>query len=299
MTSKIILPDFIGVGGHKCASTWLSECMRDHPEICMSNPKETFFFKQHWPKGLEWYSKHWYSCSDNCTKGEFTSLYLYNKESIERIRQTLPHAKIVVVVREPISRSFSQILHGIREGILKSPRKRYIDKNLLKRYIETYPAIINYSKYLNGLNELDRKFGRQQLIVFKQEQLTKEPQECLQALWRFLSVSEDFIPPRAYKTISPGINPRFLFLEYLRLRIYRLARNTPGVVPAVRKTRIAEIYRHLNKGRDLELTEDAKNYVWQICGNDWRQSSSYITEFKDVHGNGSTPAARICPRPQS
>ena len=33
-------PNFLGVGGVKCGSTWLAECLRDHPQFFLSSPKE-------------------------------------------------------------------------------------------------------------------------------------------------------------------------------------------------------------------------------------------------------------------
>ena len=37
-------PTFVGVGGMKCASTWVSECLREHPQVLLSKPKETAYF---------------------------------------------------------------------------------------------------------------------------------------------------------------------------------------------------------------------------------------------------------------
>ena len=36
--------DFIGVGGEKTASSWIFTCIKEHPQVCASNPKETDFF---------------------------------------------------------------------------------------------------------------------------------------------------------------------------------------------------------------------------------------------------------------
>jgi len=37
-------PSFICVGAKKCGTTWLSEALREHPDIFVSNPKEIGFF---------------------------------------------------------------------------------------------------------------------------------------------------------------------------------------------------------------------------------------------------------------
>jgi len=40
----MVLPDFLIGGAPKAGTTALHNYLRQHPEICMSEPKETFFF---------------------------------------------------------------------------------------------------------------------------------------------------------------------------------------------------------------------------------------------------------------
>ena len=49
------LPNLIGIGAQKCATTWFSECLRSHPDIFVSSPKEIKYFLYHENKGLNWY----------------------------------------------------------------------------------------------------------------------------------------------------------------------------------------------------------------------------------------------------
>ncbi len=35
--------DFIGVGAPKCGTTWVAQCLSEHPQICLSKPKEINF----------------------------------------------------------------------------------------------------------------------------------------------------------------------------------------------------------------------------------------------------------------
>ena len=36
--------DFMGIGIGKSGTTWIAKCLNEHPEICISNPKEPHFF---------------------------------------------------------------------------------------------------------------------------------------------------------------------------------------------------------------------------------------------------------------
>jgi hypothetical protein len=75
--------DFIGIGAQRCGTTTLAKTMAQHPQICMSQPKEVKYFNletsyiskkenQNFYKDLSWYEKHFLHCETACLKGEFS-----------------------------------------------------------------------------------------------------------------------------------------------------------------------------------------------------------------------------------
>src|SRR5687767_11173390 len=102
-------PTFVGIGGMKCATTWLSECLRYHPEIFMSTPKEIHFFgsESNWDKGVDWYLEHFRGSEGYKAVGEFSPSYLPRPITAEQIRNTLGPVKILTTLRSPITRFIS------------------------------------------------------------------------------------------------------------------------------------------------------------------------------------------------
>ena len=110
-------PTFIGIGGHKCASTWLAECLYYHPEVLMTSPKEIQFFDRNVGKGMGWYLKHFRNGKEYKAAGEFTPRYLVNVPPTE-IRDALGNLQVIVSLRNPVSRFISHYQQYIRRGLL-------------------------------------------------------------------------------------------------------------------------------------------------------------------------------------
>ena len=69
----LVKPTFVGVGSMKCASTWVAECLREHPQVQLSQPKETVYFNYH--TGLDDYLDFFDHSQTDTPKlaiGEFT-----------------------------------------------------------------------------------------------------------------------------------------------------------------------------------------------------------------------------------
>lgn len=268
-------PTFIGIGGHKCATTWLSECLRDHPDVFMTDPKETKFFLKNWDKGIDWYIAHFSGSRKYKARGEFTSHYIYFETVPERIYNLFGPIPIVAVIRDPIERALSELKHGNRLGRVEKPKYNLVDKKMLTQAIESYPHIIRYSYYSKGLERFSDIMGGRQLLVFLQEDFRVAPENCLRRLWEFLGVSADFIPSRADHNVSKGIIPKYYFLEKLRKKAFQKMRNIRGVVPFVRKTGLPDLYRRLNAETDLRLTSEAQKVLWENLKDDWRSAKQY------------------------
>ena len=107
------LPNFIGLGAQRAATTWAYACLREHPEVFIPEQKEIGFFRWHYDKGLDWYASHFEGHAGEPAIGEITPGYMHSAEAIGRIATDLPSVRVFVVLREPVQRSFSayQLLH--------------------------------------------------------------------------------------------------------------------------------------------------------------------------------------------
>lgn len=81
----MLRPTFIGIGAMKCATTWVSECLRYHPEVFMSSPKEIHYFSYNYNKNLDWYLEHFKKAKGYKVRGEFSVSYLPDHEAPRKI----------------------------------------------------------------------------------------------------------------------------------------------------------------------------------------------------------------------
>lgn len=112
-----ISPDFIPnlfiLGAAKCGTTTLHQYLNRLPDICMSEPKEPFYFEAEYGQGIEFYRKkyfaHWHG---EAIKGDARHRNLLLPFIPDRIRQVNPDAKLIVLVRNPTDRAFSHWYHN-------------------------------------------------------------------------------------------------------------------------------------------------------------------------------------------
>ncbi len=75
----------------------------------MNNIKEPHFFNKNWHKGVRWY-QGLFNNNDKL-QGEAAANYLFKEAYIKRMSSTVPHAKIIVALRDPVTRAYSQYYH--------------------------------------------------------------------------------------------------------------------------------------------------------------------------------------------
>lgn len=101
-------PNFFLVGAPKCGTTALSEYLGEHPNIFMCEPKEPRYFADELDEiraahTLDEYLKLFENATeDHKAVGEASVWYLYFSESLGRIHDFDPQAKIVVMLRNPV-----------------------------------------------------------------------------------------------------------------------------------------------------------------------------------------------------
>src|SRR5438477_1320447 len=117
-------PTFIGIGSMRCGSTWLYEVLKCHPDIRLSDCKEMdfFFMRQMLEHDLDWYEAHFKpenGSDSRRVRGEISPLYARLKAwQVNRVAGLLPELRVILTLRHPIERVWSQALleFGYREG---------------------------------------------------------------------------------------------------------------------------------------------------------------------------------------
>ena len=105
-------PNLFVVGAPRAGTTSLYHYLRQHPEIYMSPLKEPHFFSHSNPqsdtvvKHQDAYLRLFDAARGEKLRGEASPAYLADPDAPARIKDASPEAKIVAVLREPVSRAF-------------------------------------------------------------------------------------------------------------------------------------------------------------------------------------------------
>lgn len=240
--------DFMGIGAEKSATTWIADCLRDHPEIFVPKEKEIYFFNDLDPhllsvenpkfkKGIGWYRKFFDDADVKQKKGEFSPTYLYSKRTARRIKKFFPDIKIIVSLRNPVERAFSQYLHDKRLGLIHKSVS-FEDAFRENSSLEEKSLYYKYLKYYYKF------FPKKNILVILYDDIKIKPLKTIRGIYKFLGVRDiNFRPeslstrPLAASSARVGVLNRFLVKgEYFlkRNRLYFLS-------DFLEKSRIREI----------------------------------------------------------
>src|SRR6185437_1347639 len=103
--------DFIIMGAQKSGTTAAAHNLNKHPEISIFSDvteygqREIEFFNQHWNRGKDWYFNQ---LPKEGIVGEKTAELFHRTVCHERIKMVNPNVKLVILLRNPVDRAYSQ-----------------------------------------------------------------------------------------------------------------------------------------------------------------------------------------------
>jgi len=186
------LPDFLIVGAMKAGSSTLAEYLNMHTDIHMPDHEMHFFNRDiNFEQGVGYYSQELMKGAGDsilCV-GEKTPTYSCQENCAERIYEALPNVKLVWILREPFSRSFSNFMHAKNGGVetrdfqvAVMEESESIKENIFKGYVER-------SKYINQIERFLEFFSIEQMYFLKFENLVSDYLRELNLLAEFLGVA--------------------------------------------------------------------------------------------------------------
>jgi len=148
--------------------------------------------------------------------GESSVRYLAHPRSPELIHRFIPQAILIINLRHPADRAFSEFLHNLRDGLepcdnfadaIIEDRQGLRDQWTIGRYLHPgfyYAAIKRHLEY----------FDRQQLTISLIEDLFEDPLSILQSIFRKLGVDDIFVPDLSHRHNVSGVigNPLSRFV---------------------------------------------------------------------------------------
>jgi Sulfotransferase domain len=109
-------PHFLIIGAQRCGTTALFGGLCHHPAVVPPLQKEIHFFDLYRARGLRWYRSFFpQRLPAGAVTGEATPEYLFYPACAREVRRSFPEAKIIVSLRDPVERAFSQYWHHVKK----------------------------------------------------------------------------------------------------------------------------------------------------------------------------------------
>ena len=219
-------PDFVGVGTGKAGTSWWYSLIMQHPQIEANRlgRKELSYFYHYGYSDIpecdiDTY-KQAFAAPPGSLCGEWSPGYLNFPFCIEYLAKAAPKAKILIILRNPVDRTISQLnqLYSVRAKAFNlEPDMEYI----LKVY-SFYPEALCHINYTRSLRQLLRYYDRSQLLILQYEKCQKDPIKEISDTYQFLGIDENFIPADIDKKINkrPYVVPPLNETERKRLAEY-------------------------------------------------------------------------------
>ncbi|MFN8323586.1 MAG: sulfotransferase [Chitinophagales bacterium] len=208
-----IYPAFFIAGVQKGGTTSLCKYLEQHPQIISPQRKDVYFFNNelNYAKGVEWYKSHfahrlyklWYDKVNGVDSITFdgTPNYFDAPEAPEKLYSDFPNAKVILLLRNPIDRAYSNYQMACRFGFEKLSFERALeleDKRLEEesKYVADCPyhsyvyQRLTYRKrgvYIRYIKSWMNLF-KDNLLVLKSEQLFLQPEITFKLITNFLNL---------------------------------------------------------------------------------------------------------------
>jgi hypothetical protein len=184
-----VLPTFLVIGAYKAGTTSLYHYLRAHPQIFMTEAKETFYFTDRaYHQGRDWYEDQFADAGDAMARGEASTAYSawpFFEHVPERAHQLVPDAQLIYVLRHPVERLLSQYRFDARMWWDKRP----IDEAVLD---ET--RYVSRSRYAMQIERWLPYYPLERMHFLTSEDLRDHRRPELRRVFEFLGVDPDFVP---------------------------------------------------------------------------------------------------------
>ncbi len=211
-----LLPDFLIIGTQRGGTTSLHRYLDAHPCVGPAANKDLHFFDRRFHKGLGWYRGHFPTSIEKYyaerlrgqpfVTGEASPSYLFHPYAPQRVAKAMPRVKLIVLLRNPVDRAYSQYHHAVElghetistfeEAIEGEEERAAREREKIQKdehyYSEQYKHLSYLSKgiYVDQLQAWMDLFPREQFLILKSEDFYADPAASFKEVLTFLGLPE-------------------------------------------------------------------------------------------------------------
>jgi hypothetical protein len=292
------LPNFFVVGAGKAGTTSLHGYLSQHPEIYMSPVKEPCYFANEIRGGnmsapfehhlrrqsrllhgilndgapakpfgwiahdFEDYQRLFRKVRNEKAIGEASAAYLWSASAAANIHATIPSAKIIMILRDPAERAYSQYLHQLSVGLTRCSFREHVRQCMQggragDSQLSIYHPFLEAGLYSAQVKRYLDLFPPAQTRIYWYEESWRRIQTMLEDLLEFLGVDPGFQPDTSRRSLERR-RPRWVGAHYWfkKLKLwYPLRALVPDMLrPGLR----AAAFR---QGKSLQMDRRDREYL--------------------------------------
>jgi hypothetical protein len=236
------LPDFLIIGTKRGGTTSLYRYLLEHPAVLPTFPsfrtlKGVHYFDEHFARGLRWYRSHFPAEPYRTLVrrgtgvypliGEASPNYLFHPLGATRAAELVPRAKIIVLIRNPVDRAWSQYKDQVKLGFETLSFEAAVEREpaRLAGEVERMLADPGYygaafdrysylarGRYLDQLRAWRVAFPPEQLLVLRSEDLYGDAERVYHRVLEFLDLPQvslkNYRPHNAIPATQMGASTR-------------------------------------------------------------------------------------------
>lgn len=226
-------PDFLAIGAPKAGTTALFRAIARHPEVSLPAAKEPRYFTSPGkrpsfpgPGGKESadsviHDRHEYlelfkKCSGSQKIGDGSTGYLYHPAASANCYSQVPTARLIAVLRQPVSRAYSQWLHLRHKGVEDIEDFETALAAESRRIESGWRSGWHYQRsgfYGEQLQRWLSYYPREQLLILFHEDWIARPAETLAQVFRHIGVNETISVAVTRENVSSR-SPRWTWLHH-------------------------------------------------------------------------------------
>ncbi len=211
-SSSRILPNFLIIGAKRCGTTSLFTNLPKHPSIIKSHHDNMGFFNDNYHLGVNWYKSFFPTRSykrkiekeyGKSLSFDTTTTYMENRKTAENIKKIKSDMKIIVMLRNPVDRAYSQYNLGIDidqtesrkfEDIMnKEIEKLNNEQNSPFQIVRNESNFIKKGLYYEQLKPWFDLFPRKNIGIFSTEDFKNDSQRTYDMIFNFLDLPKFII----------------------------------------------------------------------------------------------------------
>lgn len=207
------LPSFLIIGAQKAGTTSLAGYLAAHPSMISPSFKEVHYFDLNYEEGTDWYRSHFpvgarRRMADHLNgrlalAGEATPYYMLHPMAAYRAWKLMPLAKIIILLRDPVTRAYSHYHHEVRlgqeslsfeEAIEAEPSRTAGEADRLRRE-PTYRSLsyqhytyLERGIYWAQIRQWLNYFPPNQFLILSSERLFESPAPAYRRVLKFLGL---------------------------------------------------------------------------------------------------------------